>query len=293
MVLALCTAFALSQAFRTVAAIMAAPLQADFGLSAQPLGIFAGAFHFAFGALQLFMGIGIDLHGVRRTVLAAFPLAIAGAVLSALAPNFGWLVLGQVLIGIGCAPAFLVCTVFIARHFPAAALRRRVGADARHRRLGHAGRPARRSRGWSRPARGAWASAVLARRGAGLVRDRLAGCANRRRRRRDGAAARIDARSLAPLRRPVHAAPHAGHRGAGAVTYASFITLRGLWLGPLLMERYQFSLVQSGNVALIVSAISLVRSAAVRPAGSGRRHAARLADRLHAAAGRAVRRARR
>lgn len=28
------------------------------------------------------------------------------------------LVVGQVLIGIGCAPAFLVCTVFIARHFP-------------------------------------------------------------------------------------------------------------------------------------------------------------------------------
>jgi predicted MFS family arabinose efflux permease len=43
-----------------------------------------------------------------------------------------------------------------------------------------------------------------------------------------------------------------------AVTYASFITLRGLWLGPLLMERYHFSLVQSGNVVLIVSAVSLV-----------------------------------
>jgi MFS family permease len=28
------------------------------------------------------------------------------------------LVAGQVLIGMGCAPAFLVCTVFIARHFP-------------------------------------------------------------------------------------------------------------------------------------------------------------------------------
>ena len=29
------------------------------------------------------------------------------------------LVVGQVLIGVGCAPAFLVCTVFIARQFPA------------------------------------------------------------------------------------------------------------------------------------------------------------------------------
>ncbi|MBU2287843.1 MAG: MFS transporter, partial [Gammaproteobacteria bacterium] len=120
MVLALCTAFALSQAFRTVGAIMAGQLRADFGLSAQALGVFSGTFHFAFGAMQIFMGIGIDLHGVRRTVLTAFPLAIAGAVISALSSSFGMLVFGQALIGVGCAPAFLVCTVFIARHFPAA-----------------------------------------------------------------------------------------------------------------------------------------------------------------------------
>lgn len=99
MVLALCAGVALSQAFRTVGAIMASPLQADFRLSAQALGIFSGAFHFAFGAMQLFMGIGIDLHGVRRTVLVAFPVAIAGALLSALAPSYAVLVAGQALIG--------------------------------------------------------------------------------------------------------------------------------------------------------------------------------------------------
>ena len=55
------------------------------------------------------------------------------------------------------------------------------------------------------------------------------------------------------------AMPHTwGIVALGAVTYASFITLRGLWLGPLLIERYGFSLLQSGNVALAVSAISLL-----------------------------------
>src|SRR5690606_28403323 len=117
--LLLTTGFALSQAFRTVAAIMAAPLQGEFHLSPQQLGLFAGAFHFAFGALQLFMGIGIDLHGLRRTVLFASPLMVLGAAVSALATSFPLLVAGQVLIGVGCAPAFLVCTVYIARHFPA------------------------------------------------------------------------------------------------------------------------------------------------------------------------------
>jgi predicted MFS family arabinose efflux permease len=42
------------------------------------------------------------------------------------------------------------------------------------------------------------------------------------------------------------------------VGYASFIALRGLWLGPLLMQRHGFSLVQSGNVALVMSLASLL-----------------------------------
>ena len=43
-----------------------------------------------------------------------------------------------------------------------------------------------------------------------------------------------------------------------AVGYASFISLRGLWLGPLLIQRHGFSLVQSGNVALVMSLASLI-----------------------------------
>ena len=119
MLLTLTAAFAMSQAFRTIASVLATPLRADLHLSPQQLGTFAGAFHFAFGAMQLFVGIGIDLHGVRRTVLAGFPVAVVGAVVSALAPDYAALVGGQVLIGIGCAPAFLACTVFISRQFPA------------------------------------------------------------------------------------------------------------------------------------------------------------------------------
>lgn len=65
--LALVAGFALSQAFRTITAIMATGLQAEFGLSAQALGVFAGTFAFAFGTMQLFMGIAIDFWGIRRT----------------------------------------------------------------------------------------------------------------------------------------------------------------------------------------------------------------------------------
>lgn len=254
MLLALTTAFALSQSYRTVAAIMAPRLQADFGLSAQALGVFAGAFHFAFGALQLFMGIGIDLHGVRRTVLFAFPLAIAGAVLSALSTSFAVLVVGQVLVGIGCAPAFLVCTVFIARRFPADRFASVSGLTLGIGSVGMllTGTPLAWLVEASSWRAGFWALAVASALAWALIYWRV----------------REPASAVPPVRIPVWRAlrsygalfglPHTlGIVALASVTYAAFITLRGLWLGPLLIERHGFSLVQSGNVAVIVSVVGM------------------------------------
>ena len=257
MLLALTAAFAMSQAFRTVAAILAAPLQAEFSLSPQQLGSFAGVFHFAFGALQLLMGIGIDLHGVRRTLLAAFPLAIAGALLAALAPNFATLMLEQTLIGIGCAPAFLVCTVFIARHFPPARFTVLSGTIMS---LGGVGLLATgtplawlvQATSWRA---GYFVLAALSVAAWCLVAWKV----------HEPALAQHDGAARESLGQAALAfvallkLPHtAGIVTLAFVCYASFITLRGLWLGPLLIERHGFTLVDSGNVALAVSAISLL-----------------------------------
>ena len=254
MLLALTTGFALSQAFRTVAALMAPPLQQAFSLSPQQLGLFAGAFHFAFGALQLFMGMGIDVFGVRRTVLAVFPLAIVGALITASASGYGWLLAGQALTGIGCAPAFLVCTVFIARQFPPDRFAAVSGATLG---IGSAGLLLTGTplawiiEGWS------WRAGFVA----------LAACACVA-----WGAIWLLVREQAPdaaLERPrVWAAlrgygelfrlPHTlGIIGLAVFTYASFLSLRGLWLGPLLIDRHGFSLVQTGNVALAVSLVGM------------------------------------
>ncbi len=254
MVLVLCTAFALSQAYRTVGAIMAAPLQSEFGLSAQALGVFSGSFHFAFGAMQLFMGIGIDLHGVRRTVLTAFPLAIVGAGVSAAATNFPMLVAGQVLIGVGCAPAFLVCTVFIARHFPAARFASVSGLVLGLGGLGMllTGTPL------------AWLVQAHSWR-MGFV---VLGVASAAAWLAIAASVREPARAATGPRESIPAAlrqfgalvvmPQTlGIMALASVTYAAFISLRGLWLGPLLIARHHYSLVQSGNVALVVSVVAL------------------------------------
>lgn len=273
MLLALTSAFAMSQAFRTVAAILAAPLQAEFNLSPQQLGSFAGAFHFAFGAMQLFMGIGIDLHGVRRTLLTAFPLAIVGAIVSATAGGYATLMLGQVLIGIGCAPAFLVCTVFIARHFPP---RRFTALSGAIMSLGGIGLLATGTPlAWLVEA-SSWRMgfAVLAALSvlawgviAWLVHEPAAVPRGDAPRESLGQALR----AFAALLKQPHTA---GIVALSFVCYASFITLRGLWLGPLLIERHGFSLVQSGHVALAVSAISLAGPALFGrfdPGGTARR----------------------
>ena len=259
MLLALVSGFALSQAFRTITAIMATGLQAEFGLSAQALGVFAGTFAFAFGTMQLFMGIAIDFWGIRRTLLVAFPMAIAGAALSAVATGYTMLLLGQVLIGVGCAPAFLVCTVFIARYFAPSRFAAVSGAAMGVGGLGmlFTGTPLAwlvEQSSWR------WGFGVLA-----------------------GLAALAWALIFWKVREPqaAHAdtAPHATPeslgqtvRGFGALfllphtvgilllalmTYASMLSLRGLWLGPLLIDRHGYTLVASGHVATAMSLVSL------------------------------------
>jgi predicted MFS family arabinose efflux permease len=41
-------------------------------------------------------------------------------------------------------------------------------------------------------------------------------------------------------------------------TYSSFMALRGLWLGPMLIERHGYSLVQAGNVAIAISVVGMI-----------------------------------
>lgn len=259
MLLALVSGFALSQAFRTITAIMATGLQAEFGLSAQALGVFAGTFAFAFGTMQLFMGIAIDFWGIRRTLLVAFPMAIAGAALSAVATGYSMLLLGQVLIGVGCAPAFLVCTVFIARYFAPSRFAAVSGAAMGVGGLGmlFTGTPLAwlvEQSSWR------WGFGVLA----GLaalawalifwkVREPQAAHAD--------TATHATPASLGQTVRGFGALfllPHTvGILLLALMTYASMLSLRGLWLGPLLIDRHGYTLVASGHVATAMSLVSL------------------------------------
>ena len=261
MLLALAGAFTLSQAFRTVASIMGPPLARELSLSPQQLGMWAAAFHFAFGAMQLVMGVSIDLFGVRRTITAAFPMAIVGAALAANAQSYAPLLIGQILIGTGCAPAFLVCTVFIARHFHADRFTSISGLIMSVSSIGVLATATPMawlieisSWRWGFAALGvlaviAWSLIWW------LVREPAP---------RNGHQAQERPHPLTALREmlALFKLPHTpGLIAFAAVAYAGFITLRGLWLGPLLIERHGFSLVQTGNVALVMTLASMVSPA--------------------------------
>lgn len=272
MLLALSCAFVLSQAFRSLAAIMGPPLTQELHLSAQELGNWSAAYHFAFGVMQVAMGVSLDVWGVRRTILLAFPLTIVGAALASQADGYGLLMLGQLLIGTGCSPAFLVCTVFISRHF---APERFTPVSGAVMSIGYTGMLLtatplawlieQTSWRWGLGALALAALAIWLLMAWRVHEPPVAG---------DATAARPSPLAAFTGLLALFKLPQTrGMVAYALVAYATYITIRGLWLGPLLVERFDFSLVQSGNVALAMTLASIGSPALfgrIAPAGRGR-----------------------
>lgn len=118
MLAALIYVFILSHAFRTVTGIAVEPLAAEFDASTHALGAIAGSFQLAFALAQPAVGISLDRFGPKTTVLVVFVLALTGGVTSASAHDVRILILGQCLLGIGCAPELLAAMVLVSRRYP-------------------------------------------------------------------------------------------------------------------------------------------------------------------------------
>lgn len=253
MLAALCAAVVLSNAFRTVATVMAGALQAEFGATPQQLGLFAGAFHLSFGLAQLFVGVALDLYGTRLTVAVAWLLALAGVLVSILAPNLTVLIIGQFLIGIGCAPAFLATLVFVANAWPPQRFAAMSGLVLAIGGIGMliTGTPL----AWVIE-HGSWRIGFIVLGVAALLSWLAVLLLVREPERIVRRESLIEAfRRIGPILAQRHTL---GMLALGATTYAAFITVRGLWAVPLLVDRHQFSLITSGHVMLAVSFAALL-----------------------------------
>ena len=108
----------LSYLFRTINALIAAPLASELGLGADDLGLLTSVYFLTFAAAQIPIGILLDRYGPRRVQSALLVVAAFGAALFASSDNFLALIAGRALIGLGVAAALTAGLKALVLWFP-------------------------------------------------------------------------------------------------------------------------------------------------------------------------------
>ena len=114
----LATAYVASHFFRASNVTIGMDLMRDLHIGPEALGALTGAFFFGFSAMQIPCGFFFDRYGPRRTVSGMLLLAVAGAALFTLAPNWPLLLTGRALMGAGFGVMLIGSMVVISRWFP-------------------------------------------------------------------------------------------------------------------------------------------------------------------------------
>jgi len=244
------SAFLLSQAYRTFPGVTAGQIAAEFSLSQKQVGEFAALFHLAFALMQVAVGVSLDRYGSRRTLTCFFSLTIVGALVAASASSFTMLMVGQALIGFGCAPGLLASLVFIGRHLPPEKLSAMSGLLMS---IGSIGTLMTATPLAWLVEHYSWRAGFVS---LGLLSAlSVASCLLLVEKDPENAAARGESivSSFKNLAAVVFQKQAAAILLLAGVIYAVQMSVRALWLAPLFMERFGYSLVAAGNVVLMMS----------------------------------------
>jgi predicted MFS family arabinose efflux permease len=103
----------LSNLLRTLPAIAADVITADIAVSPESLAVLTGAYHFAFAAGQVPVGVALDRYGVRPVALTLLAIVTTGAMLAALASSAAGFLIAQIVLGFGCC-GMLLCPMTLA-----------------------------------------------------------------------------------------------------------------------------------------------------------------------------------
>lgn len=103
----------LSNLLRTLPGIAADVIAADLAVSPDTLASLTGAYHFAFAAGQIPVGVALDRFGVRSVSLTLFAIVTTGAVLAACIGGAAGFLTAQIILGIGCC-GMLLCPMTLA-----------------------------------------------------------------------------------------------------------------------------------------------------------------------------------
>ncbi|RWY77901.1 MFS transporter [Rhizobium leguminosarum] len=116
---ALSAAFFASMYFRSYFGVVGPLVADDLALSPAEFGWLASAFFGSFALLQIPVGIAFDRWGVRWPMALVMVVGAAGSALLAASSTFWSAFIGQVAIGIGCAPIFMGVLYYFGRlHSP-------------------------------------------------------------------------------------------------------------------------------------------------------------------------------
>lgn len=112
----------LSYVFRSINAVIAPDLVADFALSAADLGLLTSAYFLTFAAAQVPLGILLDRYGPRRTTAALMLVAGIGALVFSQSQGLSSLLFGRALIGMGVSACLMASIKAFTLWFPLARL---------------------------------------------------------------------------------------------------------------------------------------------------------------------------
>ena len=104
--------------FRTINAVMAAPLATELGLGADDLGLLTSVYFLTFAAAQIPIGILLDRYGPRRVQSVLLVIAAVGSTLFAVSGHFWMLLVGRALVGLGVASAMTAGLKALVLWFP-------------------------------------------------------------------------------------------------------------------------------------------------------------------------------
>jgi MFS family permease len=108
----------LAYLFRTINAVIAAPLAMELRLGAGDLGLLTSVYFLTFAAAQIPIGVLLDRYGPRRIQSALLVVAAVGAALFAVSDHFLLLLTGRALIGLGVAAALTAGLKALVLWFP-------------------------------------------------------------------------------------------------------------------------------------------------------------------------------
>ncbi len=253
-ILAFC--FLLCQFLRSAFAVVAPEMVQEVPLSPRELGIITSTFFFAVAVTQIPSGMMFDRFGVRLTAGIALVLAVIGGFVFSYGDSFWEFVVGQALLGAGTSPVFMGSIVVIGRWWEPA---RFAAMSATMMSIGYLGNLSATTPlayaaaliGWRHSLAVVTAGLALSAVAILLfVRDAPAGHAWWRPRQPESLR-QVFGGVREVLRHPIIP----GLFGAAFIGYSTSYAVRGLWVGPYMLEVHGLDAITRGNILFLFAAL--------------------------------------